>query len=48
MKRIERFNILMLVPANCTDRTKLQALTTYGIEPEKIGRYFGEQKEIRE
>jgi superfamily II DNA or RNA helicase len=48
MKCTERFNILMLVPRIVLIEQNYRRLTTYGIQPEKIGRYFGEQKEIRE
>ncbi|HYX72998.1 MAG TPA: DEAD/DEAH box helicase family protein, partial [Nitrososphaera sp.] len=47
-KCTERFNILMLVPRIVLIEQNYRRLTTYGIQPEKIGRYFGEQKEIRE
>jgi superfamily II DNA or RNA helicase len=48
MKCIKRFNILMLVPRIVLIEQNYARLTAYGIQPEKIGRYFGEQKEIRE
>ncbi len=48
MKCPKRFNILMLVPRIVLIEQNYSRLTTYGIQPEKIGRYFGEQKEIRE
>ena len=48
MKCTKRFNILMLVPRIVLIEQNYRRLTTYGIQPEKIGRYFGEQKEIRE
>jgi superfamily II DNA or RNA helicase len=42
------FNILMLVPRIVLVDQNYKRLVSYGIPPEKIGRYFGEQKEIRE
>lgn len=42
------FNILMLVPRIVLVEQNYKRLVSYGIPPEKIGRYFGEQKEIRE
>jgi superfamily II DNA or RNA helicase len=48
MKCTKRFNILVLVPRIVLIEQNYRRLTTYGIQPEKIGRYFGEQKEIRE
>ncbi len=48
MKCAKRFNILMLVPRIVLIEQNYRRLATYGIQPEKIGRYFGEQKEVRE
>jgi superfamily II DNA or RNA helicase len=48
MKCAKRFNILILVPRIVLIEQNYRRLTIYGIQPEKIGRYFGEQKEIRE
>jgi superfamily II DNA or RNA helicase len=42
------YNILMLVPRIVLVEQNYKRLVSYGIPPEKIGRYFGEQKEIRE
>jgi superfamily II DNA or RNA helicase len=42
------YNILMLVPRIVLVEQNYKRLISYGIPPEKIGRYFGEQKEIRE
>ncbi|HYY67099.1 MAG TPA: DEAD/DEAH box helicase [Nitrososphaeraceae archaeon] len=42
------FNVLMLVPRIVLVEQNYNRLVTYGIPPDKIGRYFGEQKEIRE
>jgi superfamily II DNA or RNA helicase len=42
------FIILMLVPRIVLVEQNYKRLFNYGIPPEKIGRYFGEQKEIRE
>jgi superfamily II DNA or RNA helicase len=42
------FNILMLVPRIVLVEQNYKRLFSYGIPPEKIGRFFGEQKEIRE
>ncbi|MDQ3883932.1 MAG: DEAD/DEAH box helicase family protein, partial [Thermoproteota archaeon] len=42
------FNILILVPRIVLVEQNYKRLVSYGIAPEKIGRYFGEQKEIRE
>ena len=38
----------MLVPRIVLVEQNYKRLVSYGIPPEKIGRYFGEQKEIRE
>jgi superfamily II DNA or RNA helicase len=48
MKCSKRFNILMLVPRIVLVEQNYKRLTRYGIQPEKIGRYFGEQKDIQE
>jgi superfamily II DNA or RNA helicase len=48
MKSTKEFNILMLVPRIVLIEQNYRRLTRYGIQPEKIGRYFGEEKEIRE
>ncbi|HJU35506.1 MAG TPA: DEAD/DEAH box helicase [Nitrososphaera sp.] len=48
MKRIPTFNILMLVPRIVLIEQNHRRLVKYGIQSEKIGRYFGEQKDIRE
>jgi len=42
------FNILILVPRIVLVEQNYKRLVSYGIAPEKIGRYFGEQKEVRE
>jgi superfamily II DNA or RNA helicase len=42
------FNIIMLVPRIVLVEQNYKRLFSYGIPPEKIGRFFGEQKEIRE
>lgn len=44
----KRFNILMLVPRIVLIEQNYRRLVRYGIQSEKIGRYFGEQKDIRE
>src|ERR671917_2409030 len=46
LKCTNRFNILMLVPRIVLVEQNYRRLTRYGIQPGKIGRYFGEQKEI--
>jgi superfamily II DNA or RNA helicase len=48
MKRNKRFNIVMLVPRIVLIEQNYRRLVRYGIQSEKIGRYFGEQKDIRE
>lgn len=48
MKSTKEFNILMLVPRIVLIEQNYRRLTRYGIQLEKIGRYFGEEKEIRE
>jgi superfamily II DNA or RNA helicase len=48
MKYTKRFNLLMLVPRIVLIEQNYRRLVRYGIQSEKIGRYFGEQKEIRE
>lgn len=48
MKGTKRFNILMLVPRIVLIEQNYRRLVRYGIQSEKIGRYFGEQKDIRE
>jgi superfamily II DNA or RNA helicase len=48
MKCTKRFNILMLVPRIVLIEQNYKRLVRYGIQSEKIGRYFGEQKDIRE
>ena len=48
MKRTRRFNILILVPRIVLIEQNYSRLVRYGIQSEKIGRYFGEQKDIRE
>ena len=48
MKCTKRFNILMLVPRIVLIEQNYRRLVRYGIQSEKIGRYFGEQKDIRE
>lgn len=48
MKCTKRFNILMLVPRIVLIEQNYRRLVRYGIRSEKIGRYFGEQKDIRE
>jgi superfamily II DNA or RNA helicase len=48
MKGTKRFNILMLVPRIILIEQNYRRLVRYGIQSEKIGRYFGEQKDIRE
>src|SRR5918992_2225970 len=47
MKRTRRFNILILVPRIVLIEQNYSRLVRYGIQSEKIGRYFGEQKDIR-
>ena len=42
------FNILILVPRIVLVDQNYKRLLSYGILPTKIGRYFGEKKEIRE
>jgi superfamily II DNA or RNA helicase len=44
----EGFNIVFLVPRKVLVDQNLKRLQRYGIAPENIGRYFGEQKQIRE
>src|ERR687896_1284921 len=48
MKCTKRFNILILVPRIVLIDQNYSRLVSYGIQSEKIGRYFGEQKDIRE
>jgi superfamily II DNA or RNA helicase len=48
MKYTKRFNILMLVPRIVLVEQNYRRLVRYGIQSEKIGRYFGEQKDIQE
>ncbi|MDQ3718146.1 MAG: DEAD/DEAH box helicase family protein, partial [Thermoproteota archaeon] len=48
MKPINRYNILMLVPRVVLVEQNYKRLIRYGIQPEKIGKYFGEQKDIQE
>jgi superfamily II DNA or RNA helicase len=48
MKCTKRFNILMLVPRIVLIEQNYRRLVRYGIQSEKIGRHFGEQKDIRE
>jgi superfamily II DNA or RNA helicase len=48
MKCTKVFNILMLVPRIVLIEQNYRRLVRYGIQAEKIGRYFGEQKDIRE
>src|ERR687897_1127376 len=48
MKGTKGFNILMLVPRIILIEQNYKRLVRYGIQPEKIGTYFGEQKDIRE
>lgn len=43
-----RFDILVLVPRIVLIEQNYTRLVRYGIPPMKIGRYFGEQKDIRE
>ena len=42
------FNILLLVPRIVLVEQNYRRLIRYGIPPEKIGQYFGEEKQIRE
>jgi superfamily II DNA or RNA helicase len=42
------FNILMLVPRIVLVEQNYQRLIRYGIQADKIGRYFGEEKDIQE
>jgi superfamily II DNA or RNA helicase len=48
MKCTKRFNVLMLVPRIVLIEQNYKRLVRYGIQSEKIGRYSGEQKDIRE
>ena len=48
MKHAKRFNILMLVPRIVLVEQNYRRIVRYGIQPEKLGRYFGEQKDIQE
>jgi superfamily II DNA or RNA helicase len=48
MKYAKRFNLLMLVPRIVLIEQNYRRLVRYGIQSQKIGRYFGEQKDIRE
>jgi superfamily II DNA or RNA helicase len=48
MKCTKRFNILILVPRIVLIDQNYSRLVRYGIQSEKIGRYFGEQKDVRE
>jgi superfamily II DNA or RNA helicase len=48
MNFTKRFNILMLVPRIVLIEQNYKRLVRYGIQPEKIGKYFGEQKDIQE
>ena len=43
-----RFNILILVPRIVLIEQNYSRLLRYGIQSNRIGRYFGEQKDIRE
>jgi superfamily II DNA or RNA helicase len=47
-KLVRSFKILMLVPRIVLIEQNYQRLVRYGIMPQKIGRYFGEQKDVRE
>jgi superfamily II DNA or RNA helicase len=47
-KPINRYNILMLVPRVVLVEQNYKRLIRYGIQSEKIGKYFGEQKDIQE
>ncbi len=48
IKGSKTFNILMLVPRIVLVEQNYKRLIRYGIQPDKIGRYFGEEKDIRE
>jgi len=48
IKASKTFRILMLVPRIVLIEQNYRRLIRYGITPEKIGRYFGEQKDIQE
>ncbi|MFL6489607.1 MAG: DEAD/DEAH box helicase [Nitrososphaera sp.] len=48
MKPTRSFRILMLVPRIVLIDQNYRRLVRYGIPREKIGRYFGEQKDVRE
>ncbi len=48
MKPVRSFKILMLVPRVVLIEQNCKRLVRYGIPPQKIGRYFGEQKDVRE
>ncbi|MDQ3836700.1 MAG: DEAD/DEAH box helicase [Thermoproteota archaeon] len=48
MKAEKSFKILLLVPRIVLIEQNYRRLVRYGIPPEKIGRYFGEQKDVRE
>lgn len=47
-ERSGRFNILLLVPRVVLIEQNVRRLARYGIAPEKVGRFFGEGKEVRE
>lgn len=47
-ERSGRFNILLLVPRVVLVEQNVRRLARYGIAPEKVGRFFGEGKEVRE
>jgi superfamily II DNA or RNA helicase len=48
MKPVRSFKILILVPRIVLIEQNYKRLFRYGIPPQKIGRYFGEQKDVRE
>jgi superfamily II DNA or RNA helicase len=48
IKSTNRFRIIILVPRIVLIEQNYRRLVRYGIQPDKIGRFFGEQKDIRE
>ena len=47
-RKYKQFRILLLVPRIVLVEQNYERLRKYGIDPERIGKYFGEEKQIRE
>jgi superfamily II DNA or RNA helicase len=47
-RRSGRFNILLLVPRVVLVEQNVRRLVRYGVAPENVGRFFGEEKDVRE